>query len=113
MADALAVLCWNRRPTGRCRHPQARAAAADPTGELDPDQGGVVDGRGRGEGQAQPLVDLRQRAAGALEFEQQAVDDEVGVGGDAAPANVGPATQSSGRVRARRATRGPWAAFWS
>ncbi|WP_405467611.1 hypothetical protein [Streptomyces canus] len=45
-------------------HPKARAAAADPARQLDPDQGGVVDGRGRGEGQAQPLVDRRTDGAG-------------------------------------------------
>ena len=45
-------------------HPQTRTAAADSAGEVDPDQGGVVDGRGRGEGQAQPLVDRRADGAG-------------------------------------------------
>ncbi|MFD7054859.1 DUF6431 domain-containing protein [Streptomyces mirabilis] len=45
-------------------HSQASATAADLAGELDPDQGGVVDGCGRGEGQAQPLVDCRAEGAG-------------------------------------------------
>jgi hypothetical protein len=44
-------------------HPQARPAAADRAGALDSDQGGVVDRRGRGEGQAQPLVDRRADGA--------------------------------------------------
>ncbi|WP_187281716.1 hypothetical protein [Streptomyces sp. gb1(2016)] len=45
-------------------HPKAGSAAADPAGQIDTDQGGVVDGRGCGEGQAQPLVDRRTDGAG-------------------------------------------------
>ncbi|MFJ4839303.1 hypothetical protein [Streptomyces sp. NPDC088746] len=45
-------------------HPKAGPAAADPAGQIDPDQRGVVDGRGCGEGQAQPLVDCRADGAG-------------------------------------------------
>ncbi|MFF3265344.1 hypothetical protein ACFYWO_40060, partial [Streptomyces sp. NPDC002932] len=45
-------------------HPKARAAAADPARQVDPDQGGVVDGRGRGKCQAQPLVDRCTDGAG-------------------------------------------------
>jgi hypothetical protein len=50
------------------------------------------------------LGHLRQRAAGALEVEQQAVDDEVGVGGDLgvgerwpAGAVLGPGAGAQGR----------------
>lgn len=45
-------------------HPQPCPAAADPAREVDSLQGGVVDGRGRGEGQAQPLVDRRADGSG-------------------------------------------------
>src|SRR3954462_11397046 len=29
MTDASAVLCWNRRPTGRCRHARGRSGICD------------------------------------------------------------------------------------
>ncbi|MFD8725428.1 hypothetical protein ACFV2H_47700 [Streptomyces sp. NPDC059629] len=37
-------------------HPQTCPAAADPARQVEADQRGFVDGRGRGEGQAEPLV---------------------------------------------------------
>ncbi|WP_406469923.1 hypothetical protein [Streptomyces sp. NBC_01615] len=45
-------------------HLQARPAPAGPASGLDADQGGLVDGRGRSEGQAQTLVDRRADGVG-------------------------------------------------